>query len=140
GDTGSPIILTNVVISNNETGNGYSGGAMENSDATLILTNVTIAGNISNNSAVFSTNSTLTIRNSVIWGNSDGYNSINGVRQGGVGNVVTVDYSLVEGLTVADSKGNINGDTNPGFLHAGAGDYRLRETSPVIDAGNDSYF
>ncbi|WP_177195003.1 fibronectin type III domain-containing protein [Parapedobacter indicus] len=139
-DSGSPMMLTNVVISNNKTGNGYNGGAMDNTNASLILTNVTIAGNISSNSAVYNENTTLTIRNSVISGNSDGYNGIDGIRQGGAGNVVTVDYSLVEGLTAIDSRGNIDGNTDPGFIRLGAGDYRLQETSPLINAGSNTYF
>src|SRR5690606_34634836 len=139
-DSDSPMVLTNVLISNNKTGNGYNGGAMENHDALLILTNVTIAGNISDDCAVYNENTNITIRNSVIAGNSDGYNGIDGIRQGGTGNTVTVDYSLVEGLTTTDSRGNIDGNTDPRFIRPGAGDYRLLETSPLVNAGNDNYY
>src|SRR5690606_4546167 len=53
---------------------------------------------------------------------------------------ITVVYSLVEGLTSDDTEGNIDGSTQPGFINANAGDYRLHESSPAIDAGNNAFY
>src|SRR5690606_36009577 len=122
--------------------------AMYNDHADVTLTNVTIAGNQSETTRtnvsttgnptrqtvdVYNNNSVMRIRNSIIHSNSNGMYS-------DAGSTVTVSHSLIQGLTTTDANGNIDADTDPGFLKAGAGDYRLQESSPVIDAGNDSYF
>src|SRR5690606_23941437 len=141
-------VFTNVLIAHNAVGNGYHSAAMYNDHAEVTLTNVTIAGNQSETTPayvsttsnptgqtmdVYNNNSVVRIRNSIMHSNSNGMYS-------DAGSTVAVSHSLIQGLTTADANGNIDGNTDPRFLKAGAGDYRLQQYSPVIDAGHDGYF
>ena len=135
-------ILTNVIICGN-TATG-SGGGMINYYSNPYLTNVTVSGNTANNGSgmyneVFASPK---IRNSIIWGNGD--NNI-----GNYGSTTpNYNYSLIEGCGSSGDDWNSNFgidngnniDTNPLFVDAANGDFRLQLGSPCIDAGSNVFF
>jgi len=154
----APVIIDNVIINNQTTANGAIylnestativnclfaghqasaiGGAIYCFDSTLTLDFVTIAGNSAfYGGAIGSRSSTITIANSILWGNtsfeiwvsqgSDPMISWSDVRWGYVG------------------EGNI--DTDPLFVSGGGIDYCLSQVvagqisdSPCVDAGSMS--
>lgn len=148
--------LTNVLIAGNAAG-GSGGGInfQSGSTQTRMLTNVTMTGNraeTSRGGAIFKPGD-LELRNSIIWNNSD----INGqgsptssLSESLVG--VTSQFSLVQGYTAGELPGSgsldgTNPGNNPDFVTpvspVGApglsGNFRLRETSPLKDVGNNSF-
>ena len=112
-------------------GNKATGGAMYNNGSNPIVTNVTIAGNGGFNGAIFNSNSAPVVKNSILWGNISPFNDAQSVTS----------YSIVEGGY--SGIGNLNVD--PQFVNAVpfglspslSGDYRLTNTSPAIDAGDN---
>ncbi len=152
----SPIVL-NCIFFNNEA--RASGGGMHNADSNPIVVNSAFYGNygddygggIFNNysspvfySCTIADNDTkegggifndeysvAVLNNSIVYGNSDG------VEIGGEGSSFTLRHSLVQGLSNTDN-GNIDGNTNPLFVNASGGDYRLQSCSPVINRGTNA--
>jgi hypothetical protein len=112
-------------------GNKATGGAMYNNGSNPTVTNVTIAGNGGYNGAIFNSNSVPVIKNSILWGNISPFNDTQSVTT----------YSIVEGGYVGI--GNLN--INPQFVNlvpfglspSLSGDYKLTNTSPAIDAGDN---
>jgi len=141
---GGSIELTNVVINANLAGTirtsgipNRSGGAIYNQGTTLTLTNVTIANNSSEEGAGKGTvhitgNSTVSIRNTIIYGNNVGLYTE-------TGSTTTIAYSLVQGLNDTDN-GNLSGDTDPMFASPYLGCLRLLAGSPAIDKGSNDYY
>ncbi|MFD1629850.1 beta strand repeat-containing protein [Pseudopedobacter beijingensis] len=126
----SSPILTNVTISANTATN--NGGGICNVASSPVLTNVTISANTANSGGGiynYDTSSKPQIRNSIIYGNSSGI----------VGGASVVSYSLIPGLTDTNN-GNIDGSTDPQFVDAANGDYNLKNTSPLINKGDNTYF
>ncbi len=124
-------VLTNVSINGNTATN--AGGGIYNYESSPFLTNVTISANTANFGGGISNsdpNSKPQIRNSIIYGNNTGIE--------GAGTPV-ISYSLVQGLS-STTNGNIDGSTNPEFVDAANGDYSLKNTSPLINKGSDTYF
>jgi Concanavalin A-like lectin/glucanases superfamily/CHRD domain len=81
----------------------------------------------------------LTLKNSIIYGNTTGISVSN---LGGTYNP-TITYSLVQGGLISGT-GNLNGNTtNPQFVNlpttrpSTAGDFRLKDPSPCINVGDD---
>ncbi|MFN3380465.1 MAG: choice-of-anchor Q domain-containing protein, partial [Runella zeae] len=71
-----------------------------------------------------------TLKNCIVWGNTSSDNSVFYKSSG----TVTVTYSLVQdGYT---GTGNIN--TDPLFVDATNGDFRLQQCSPAINVGEDA--
>jgi hypothetical protein len=163
----SSLVLTNVLIAGNVAG---VGGGMSNETSSLVLTNVTISGNkashstagkgggIYNNSAA----SDVRIRNSIIWGNT-AVSSDSGI--GVMTNVTTgyqIAYSIVQGISgtypsYATDNGGNTADPGVGSTYSpfvdwqdpadssvampnSAGNYRLKDGSPAIDAGSNNYY
>jgi hypothetical protein len=126
----------NCLIVNNG-GNGILQAAPDNSFQTNLI-NCTIAANGSYGIINFQVMSSITntIKNTIIKENKDG----------GIGNpsTNTITYSLVQG-DAGGSNGNLNGNTvNPQFVSPLAnnitnitGDYRLKDSSPCINVGDD---
>ncbi len=158
---GSNPILTNVAFINNAVTGDGGGGGMQNSNSSPILTNVTFSGNhavvgggignwqssltlmnvtFSKNtadrygSAMYSQESTPTITNSIIWGNTPGDSQMLNDR-----GVSTVTYSIIAGGH--PGTGNLNADPQLGVLAENGGltpTYSLPLGSPAIDAGSPS--
>jgi len=80
----------------------------------------------------------LTIKNSIIYGNSAVYGD-SGVHTGSLSTFV-YENSLIQGLTKDNSNGNIDGNTNPLFTDAASGDLTLQSSSPVINKGNNASY
>ncbi|GHT02240.1 hypothetical protein AGMMS49525_05420 [Bacteroidia bacterium] len=150
-DDSSPA-LTNVIISGNS---AYGGGGMVNNDfSSPVLTNVTISGNNANlnGGGMFNNDSSSpALINSIVWGNAAGSGDNNVFN---INSSPTYAYSLVEGSGGSSSWnttdfGTDNGnniDDNPLFVApespsavpTTAGDYRLQQGSPCVNAGNNA--
>jgi hypothetical protein len=138
----SSPVLTNVTITGN-----YAkryGGGMHNYDfASPILTNVTIVGNYalsySGGGIYDNLSASPKIRNSIVWGNSNGIDESNG-------STPEVSYSIVQGGWTGAGSDNLNIDPvfdspqNYSAAPTTEGDYHLRATSQAINAGDDSYY
>ncbi|REK56570.1 MAG: hypothetical protein C6W55_07420 [Thermobacillus sp.] len=153
-NVGGNSTLTNVLISGNKA--TESGGGFVLLGGNPTLTNVTIGGNSAavggGMYAQDSGNGVAAVRNSIIRGNgaSDGKNV------SGSSSKFLFAHSLIEGSGGSgedwnasigtDNDGNI--DADPLFRNpvkaddapTTAGDYRVAETSPAVDAGSDSAF
>ena len=107
------------------------GGVMFNEVTDPILINCTLSRNTSQAERTYLYNwggSHITITNSILWGNSDalGDNTIFGA--------VDIAHSVVQG----GWSGTGNLDSNPQFVDAATGDFRLRTSSPALDAGDNT--
>jgi Concanavalin A-like lectin/glucanases superfamily len=139
-------IKESLVANNNPNGNGtgilISNPTNTNLQTTII--NSTIVSNrygifISTGSGAISNN---LIKNTIIHGNN--LSGITTVSPAGT-TTNTITYSLVQGNT-GGSNGNLNGNTtNPQFVNplansviSDAGDYRLKDSSPCINTGDDA--
>ncbi len=134
----SSLTLTNCLFSGNQS---YRGGTLSIASATL--TNCTFSGNgaSENGGAILLQGGTLSIRNSILWGDSaaiDG-NEIYIAPYGS--STVNFDHSIVMGVGAdpafvrAPSPG---ADGRFGTADDDYGDLRLRSYSPGIDAGNNA--
>jgi hypothetical protein len=141
-------VLTNALISGNRAGD--EGGGMDNNGGSPVLTNVTIAGNYAEDGGggIYSwSGNESKIRNSIIWGNVAGITPTilpSGIE--GAGTPV-ISHSIVEsygtGGTVLDVDPKFIAWEDPSGVGWGAttgGNYRLDSSSPVINAGSDSYY
>lgn len=112
----------------------YSGGGMYNTSAfNMTVANCTFSGNTVAyvDGGIFDLESSLTVTNSIIFGNGS-----TGVSAG-----VTITYSLVQGQT-GTGDGNIDATgltLDDIFADASGGDYRLRAESPCRNAGNNGH-
>ena len=120
-------------FSNTSTGAGGGGALWVGSGGNAIVRNCTIAGNTAtNNTAGILNSASLTVANSIVYGNTGPGGSqavnqqINGVTTG-------VTYSNIQG-GIANT-GNIN--ALPLFVNGPAGDFRLAAGSPCIDAASN---
>ena len=139
---GSPT-LTNVVFS----GNSGPGGGMCNYQVHLTLTNATFSGNSTRYSGggMHNTQSIITMTNTILWGNSSTVTGTEEIDNDG-STICTVSYSDIRGCggsgsgwnTACGIDGGGNIDADPLFVDAAAGNLRLQEDSPAIDAGLNS--
>jgi predicted outer membrane repeat protein len=131
------------LLSNNET--VYGGGAIHLLNVTSAeLSNVTLTGNtavdaIGDGGGILANASSMSIRNSIIWGNECGSNGPQIWLKNG--SQADVRYSNVEG-SWPGGEGNINAD--PLFVVGPEGPFYLSQTdagqavqSPCVDAGGD---
>jgi hypothetical protein len=114
------VTLTNSLVAGNTSSEGAAGvGTYE---GTLTIRNATIADNAGAGLYSFDgAGSTVSVRNSVVWGNS-------------ITGPATVAYSCVQGG--AAGVGNIAAD--PLLANPTGGNWRLGIGSPAIDAGNNA--
>jgi predicted outer membrane repeat protein len=148
--------LTNVVFSGNSSDN-YGGGMYNKEVKKSTFTNVTFSGNKAYyfGGGLYNDKSTITIQNSLFWGNTvtDNITKI-GYQLRNFESTSTVQYSLIEGSggsakwdTELGTDGGNNLDKDPLFVNPIAasnapttdGNYRLLSGSPAIDAGNNEY-
>ncbi len=124
---GSNPMYKNVLIS----GNKATGGAMYNNQSNPMISNVTIAGNGGSNGAIFNSTSTPVVKNCIIFGNITPFNDTQSV----------VTYSIIEGGYPGVGNLNLNPQfvnmTPSGLAPTLAGDNRVINTSPAIDAGDN---
>ncbi|MGN7890072.1 right-handed parallel beta-helix repeat-containing protein [Dyadobacter endophyticus] len=136
----SPVLINCAIIDNVSIN---SGAAMANFGSSPILINCTIAGNASSGTSAFAIrnadNSSLTVRNSIVYGNTRGTLLV------GIGNeagsTTVIKYSLVqsENNLNADDH-NFPGNADPLFVDAATGNYRLQLCSPGINSGNKAFY
>jgi hypothetical protein len=135
---GAKLVLINVLVSGNTA--GYLGGGIHNTNGSkLFLTHVTVSGHSAgyNGGAMYNNSSSITIRNSVIWGNNSG-----------IDGSATISNSIVQGSSsIADGNVADPGSSpfvdwqDPGSVTVPnvGGDYSLNG-APAVNAGNsDSY-
>lgn len=142
---GGDITFVNNIITGNSSLEG-SGAYASTSGGDLTLTNNTITGNICSDSGggvvvEWIAGSPLNLYNNIIWGNSapaggDIFMKIDPeelewIESNGFNN----DYSALDGIWTGWG-GNIH--SNPRFQDPGNNDFRLKSTSPCIDAGANS--
>jgi len=135
--------LTNCLFSGNSA--SQEGGAIwayHNCGPTL--NNCTLSGNSAANygGAVLSNDTSYTtLNNCILWGNSA--SSGNEVYIFDAASSCTLNYCCVDNTGYGGQTGNITENTcihdDPQFVDAANGDYHLRNTSPCIDKGNNSY-
>jgi predicted outer membrane repeat protein len=118
--------FTNCLFVENSAG---SGGAFYTQDGTLTLTNCTFVKNSAQTGSAITGNfssTSYTLTNCIFWGNlnSSPISNIQGAS-------ATITYSVVED----DYPGDGNLDTDPLFVDAANGNFRLQACSPAIDAG-----
>ncbi|HPU86411.1 MAG TPA: FlgD immunoglobulin-like domain containing protein, partial [Candidatus Latescibacteria bacterium] len=118
------------VIAGNHS-SGVGGGIEAWANASIYLTNCTVANNTANGGGAgdFYAGGVGVARSSIIWGNTNGQISLNGGS-------FSATYSDVQGGY--SGTGNINAD--PLFVDATNGDFRLQPGSPCIDAGDPATF
>src|SRR5690606_22108528 len=124
--TNSSPVMTNTLIANNTA--TTNGGAIRNeATSSPLLINVTIANNGGSN-ALYATDGTTTINNSLVFGTVSG--------------TYTAQYSLIEGNTDF-----INGNIDPTgittidiFTDNTNADYTLRNDAVAVNAGNNALF
>ena len=153
---GATVDLHSVLFSGNEARVGIGAGLYGYDGGTVLMTNVTIAGNRSAGlgAGLYFIGDAMSVRNSLIWHNQDenglGTASSSMIRTAAV---TTVEYSLVQGYTIAmlgEGEGNLDGadaDNNPLFAQAinpdqaptESGNYRLRAISPAREVGNNDF-
>jgi hypothetical protein len=123
---GAPRLVNSSFVDNQALQNP-GGGVYNEGTSSPTLTNVTMYGNraVSGGAMCGESQTEPHIANSILWENEPA-----GVCD--VGNVI-ITYSIVEGGFV----GAGNGSANPQFLDAGAGDVRVRNSSPAVDAGDN---
>lgn len=126
-------ITNSLVVGNHAANNG--GGIRTNGNSNPVFVyNVTVANNTSaaanSGGGISSQNISHKITNSIIWGNTA--NSVTNDIQGG--NDDSRNYCLYSGAVSTKGVGNI--DSDPLFVDAANGNFRLSPGSPAINAGD----
>jgi hypothetical protein len=125
----SPVLINCIISGNTAT----VGGGMYSEGGSPVLINCTISGNtdIVGGGGIYNASSSPKLRNTIVYGNSSGiFNSDSSPD---------IRYSLIQGINNTDN-GNISGDTDPLFVDAANGNYRLRACSPVVNKGSNDYY
>jgi hypothetical protein len=137
-NTDTTSILHNVLVS------GNTQGGLVNNQSNLLLTNVTISSN--DGSGLINNDTSPIVQNSILWGNTAFV-----INRGT--SVPTFTHSIVQrsggslawnGMQGIDGGNNL--DVDPQFVDfvppnrsaSVMGNYRLKPTSPALDAGNNS--
>ena len=120
--------------------NASTGGGIYSASYDILLKNITLCNNIAKEIGGVYSSGTLTIANSIVWGNF-------GREIEGNLSPITVLYSDIENgqdsIEVSDINliqwldGNI--DLRPNFININSGEFGLRPDSPCIDAGTELF-
>ncbi len=116
------VDLVNLLLADNQSARPVVNG--NTATGTILLMNVTAAGNSVSNFPVLAGEGIWTVINTIVWGNTTPGDML-GLS------TFSVNYSNIEGGWLGE--GNIGAD--PLFRDAANGDYRLKAGSPCIDAG-----
>jgi len=124
--SGSNTVLINCLLTANYS--NQAAGAIFNADSEATLLNCTVTDNTQAfPGAIVGTYSTITVRNSIIYGNGTGINTEE--------SSLSVTYSLVDGMPASDTDHNLAGTTNPQFT--GADNWTLLPCSPAVNRGTN---
>jgi len=127
---GATATLTNCLFTGNSSGSAWGGGGAVFHSSTAQVTNCTFYGNSSTNGgALWLSSSPPVIKNSIFWGNS-----ASGTSNEIYGDPTDISYSCIAGGYTGT--GNISSD--PQFVDAANGDFRINGFSPCADAGLDA--
>jgi hypothetical protein len=139
---GSSPVVVNAIFRGNSAG---SGGGLANAGGSPTLTNVTITGNSASASGggmhnLMVLSNDLVLTNIISWGNSAAWSDPE-IYNGS--STPLISYSLIAGCggsgagwdPLFGNDGGNNIDTDPLFVDAVAGNYRLGVGSPAINAG-----
>jgi hypothetical protein len=133
---GASPALINVLIADNETTKN-GGGINTYNGGSPTLTNVTIAGNTAatTGGGIYNTSSTttLTVQNTIIWGNTAGASANVGYAAGAD---PTYYNSVVEGVDLSGANGNLNGNDPDLGLDS---DYSLA-AGDAVDGGDNALY
>jgi predicted outer membrane repeat protein len=141
---GGSASFANSTFSGNATVVG-GGGIFNVNGGTPTVTNCTFSGNTAtfNGGGVYTTGGSLTVNNSILWGNSDGGGTDESAQIHTDSGTPTVNYSIVQGTWTG--VGSNNSASDPFFIDADGADnipgtedddLRLSAGSPAIDSGN----
>ncbi|MDB9853778.1 FG-GAP-like repeat-containing protein [Candidatus Marinimicrobia bacterium] len=133
------LTLENCIFNNNS---GAEGGAIRSYyQASLTIKNCTFANNSAERGGAIhyeTSNAICTIKNSIFWSNTASIGS----QINTAGSAVSVSYTNIDGgeeavgyVTDAVDWDESNTDSDPLFVAAANGDYRLSDYSPAIGAG-----
>ena len=125
--------VRNTVVADNTVADTYGGGGIWTIGAStepIEITNCTVAGNVSGSygGGILVWNSTVSLRNSIVWGNEQPPD-FSAVDVAGSGEI-TISFSDVEG----GAEGVGNADLDPMFSDESV--YLLDSRSPCVDAGD----
>ncbi len=146
----SPAVINCVFVGNTQAaggglGAGRTGGAaMCNSEGSApTITNCTFVANSAerNGGGIYNKDGNPLVTNCIFWANADRNGTAESSQIHTYRGAPIVTYSCVQDgapddATVYPGAGNI--DDDPRFLDAGAGDLRLSDESPCIDAGSNA--
>lgn len=136
--------LENCLISNNVSSNG-SGGGIYSTEADTILRNCTVVGNTAMaGGGIYSDQSDITLTNCILWLNSD-FSGTTESAQLYIYNAISfIDNTCLQGWSGVFG-GSLSFGDDPLFVPGPVGCYYLSqvsagdpETSPCVDAGNDT--
>ena len=131
------LAITNCVFAENSAG---LGGAVANqADSRPVVTNATFSGNTAATAggALYNSASFPTVTNSILWADTSNgaVSEVDNVE----GSSAAITYCTVAGgcaLGTCTSDDTANLSSDPLFVDAAQGDYRLQSGSPCIDTGN----
>lgn len=120
----APKITGCLIVNNTAAGSG--GGIAYTLASSALISNCTLAGNTADSGGGIAgdNSSELDIMNTIVWDN----------LPDGIDGTADVSFSLVQAVVDGDD----NLDADPLFADAAAGDYRLADLSPCIDAGHNA--
>jgi len=125
------VIIKRTAVVDNHANNGIGGILVEFSDVTL--ENITVSGNSSTygGSIGVGEGGNVNLTNSILWGNTDGTEEVDGEVLLELDGSLTAYYNDIEG----GYGGFANIDADPLFTNPDSGDFTLQQGSPCIDAG-----